>query len=119
MTNKIYFDTLKYAKLLASSGIEYADIHAQAVSQALNENNYTKREVEKMIETAIKENREALERIFKESDEKMQAIKLEMKDIMINNEKTFNRYLILNISILGSLIVLVGTLSSLFAHFAH
>ena len=92
---KLVFDTLKYAKMLTGAGIEYGDIHAESLATALSQNVYTKGEVDKMIEDALRRSDEN----FKELEKQIVEIKAEMS-------RMFNRYTIATITILGGLIAL-------------
>lgn len=103
--NEIPFDTLKYAQSLEMGGVTLSQVHSIALAEVIMQNIYSKREVEKMIETAIKE-----------FHERTQQMKLEMKEMRYQFEKAVNRKLYATVSILGGLIVTMGAINS-FIHF--
>jgi hypothetical protein len=55
VTKNIPFDTLQYAQLLKSQGIENAEGHSAALAAVLLQNVYVKEEVDQMIDAALKE----------------------------------------------------------------
>ena len=92
---KLVFNTLKYAKMLAGGGVTQSDIHAESLAEALSQNMYIKGEVDKMIETVIKEFAERTHQIEKET--------IEMKAEM---NRMINRHTVAIITILGGLMAL-------------
>ena len=56
MSKPIFFNTLQYAKILETGGIEpeQAKVHTEALCHAFAENLYSQDEVDKMIEAALK-----------------------------------------------------------------
>ena len=111
MTTKLLFDTLDYARLLKNGDVENADVHAASLAKTLAHNLYTKDEVDMRFEKAINRIDQTLNE-FRLLQEKQHS---EMREIELRFEKAMNRYLITTISILGSLIVVVGAIST-FAH---
>lgn len=92
---KLVFDTLKYVKMLTNGGVTHGEIHAESLAEALSQNVYAKGEVDKMIETVIKEFAERTHQIEKET--------IEMKAEM---NRMINRHTVAIITILGGLMAL-------------
>jgi hypothetical protein len=124
MTKKLAFDTLKYAKFLTEGGVEHADVHSEGLAKAITQNFYTKNEVEKMFDMAIKQFEERSHQMreeFKESlikfDERTNQViheirkdshrlELEIKEI---GNQTVNR-LTRNIGIMIAIFTLIEIL---------
>ncbi len=120
---KLVFDSLNYAKILASAGIESVDVFAEALVHALSENLYVKYEVDNMIEAALKqfsdrtiqlreemraENRLLREEMRAESlrnREEFHKVRIEMKQI---TDKAVNR-MTLNVGIISTLLAIVAS----------
>lgn len=119
MTIKLMFDTLSYAKILQDGGVENADIHANSLASILSQNMYTKDEVDMRLERAIRQFEKTLDKRLHEfqtiQDERFHEFKITQHELELRFEKTMQRYLITTISVLGTLIVLVGAVST-FAH---
>ena len=49
-SEKIAFDTLRYAKMLADGGVENPEVHSESLSAIIPQSIYLKYEVDKMIE---------------------------------------------------------------------
>ena len=126
---KITFDTLSYSKLLASKGVAHADVHAETLASIITQNLYTKDEVDKMIEAALKQFHERtiqLKAEFKEDRERSDAnaiqfkqemrrdyhrLELEMKELERKIEESVNKNvqrLTINIGIMISLLTIVS-----------
>ena len=75
MSDKVYFDTLKLAKMLEKGGVEHSDVLTSSISKALTQNIYTKQEVENMLETALKS-----------FDERTQQLRIEAQQQRNDNE---------------------------------
>ncbi len=104
MNAKPLFDTLSYAKMLEKGGVTQSDIHAKSLARALQDNIYTKDEIDMRFEKALSR-----------FDKTLNEFRNDMREIELRFEKAFNRYLVTTISVLGSLIVVVGAIAT-FAH---
>ena len=83
MSKKLVFDTLNYAKFLTEGGVEHADVHSAGLANAITQNIYTKNEVEKMFDAAIKQFEERSHQMrdeFKESLKKFDERTYQMRD---------------------------------------
>lgn len=123
MTHSIVFDTLSYVKMLDKGGVEHAEIHSALLSKVLTQNIYTKKEVDHMIDQAL--NR--IDETFRRSDKRLEEFRREyaadraeadkkFAEIELRLEKSVNRYIITTISILGTLTIVMNTIST-FAHY--
>lgn len=126
MKTKLLFDPLDYAKILKNGGVENADIHASSLSQILASNLYTKDEIDMRFEQALnrfdasmQQMERRFERLFNDyrisQEKQLGEIRGEIHQLELRFEKKINHYLITTISVLGSLIVVVGAIST-FAH---
>ena len=115
----LLFDTLAYSQGLQQHGIEHSEIFSALLAEVLSQNIYTKFEVKNMLEDTMKEfqaltlsikeeSRKERERITKESQKEIHRMELEM-------ERIYTRTVTFIVGILGSLIVIVGVIST-FAH---
>jgi hypothetical protein len=52
--SKLIYDTLAYSKMLKEGGVEHAEVHSTALADSISQNIYTKDEVDKVIEAALK-----------------------------------------------------------------
>lgn len=80
MTKKLMFDTLSYVKLLTNSNVSHADIHAEALVCALDQNLYTRNEVDRMIEDT-----------FRRFDERTREIREEARKNEVESRREFER----------------------------
>ena len=130
MSKKIVFDTLEYAKMLAEGGVEHADIHSSSLATALVQNIYTRDEVDKMIEETFKrfdDRTFALEARIKDlqyrTDQKIFALdkrlEISVKELENRIDQRFVHHMHMTISILGTLIVIVGAVSTFAHYFIH
>lgn len=133
MTNKIIFDTLAYAKTLESAGIAHPEAHSEALVQAITHNIYTQCKIDKMIDASLKQfhertlemRREWQEEVIRREQEMAKRdqkwekstnrLLLEIKTVENKLEKAIHSITNRCISILGSLIVVVGVIAT-FAH---
>ena len=126
MTKKVMFDTLHYAKLLKKGGVRQSNVHSAALADVITQNMYTKAEVGNVLETKFKKSDEKFYLALKEFAERTQQNREEYKELSKKREiemlelenrieKAFNRHMYTIISILGSLIVIVGAIAT-FAH---
>jgi len=137
--NTIMFDTLAYSDGLKSAGITHSEVLTTNLSRALTQNIYTKAEVDKMIDQALKEFHErtyAMDKRFEKFSIELKAAteksiaKWEAKgertiaelratneksitDLRIEMTKLNNRTITIIVSILSSLTVLMGTIGHL------
>lgn len=115
MIQKCVFDTWNYAKILRNGEVEHAEVHVEALTQALQENIYTRDEVDMRFERAMKRLDQAMLRQDKLMAELELRSERNLKEVELRFERAMNRYLVTTISILGSLIVLATAVST-FAH---
>lgn len=113
---KVIFDTLAYASKLKDGGVDRSEIHAASLSEVIGYNVYTKGEIEKMFDAALKRFDERTQEMKAESAQALQKHEAEMLKIQLHLERTIHRSVYTTIAILGSLIVVVGVIAS-FAHY--
>ena len=106
MTKKIAFDTLQYARMLQSGGVIEADTHAASLAEVITHNFYTKDEVDKMVEAALKQ-----------FEARTRAIEKETSELENRLEKIYMRTVLTTVSILGTLIVITGAVSTFATHY--
>lgn len=127
MTKDIPFDTLHYAQLLKNQGIECPEGQASALAAVITLNIFTKGEVEKMIEAALKEfhdrtqelSRNFSERTFlldKRIDLNFKEMENRLDKVDSRIDRVMARYMYATVGILGALIVVVGAVNT-FSHF--
>lgn len=104
----VLFDTLAYSQGLKEKGIENSETYAEQLSEALMQNMYSKSEVENMIERAISELRE-------HTDKMVLELRKDSHEMQLEIERIGTRTITTIVGILGSLIVLVGAIST-FSH---
>ena len=130
------FDTLNYATLLKKGDVQNAEIHATCLAEVLSDTLYTKQEIDMRLERAIDhfekmidkrfqtldkrfqmidKQFETIDKRFQTIDRQFQTIDKRFHELELRMEKAINRSFTTTVSILGSLIVLVGAIST-FAH---
>jgi DNA-binding ferritin-like protein len=128
MPQKILFDTLNYAKILTNGGVAYAEIHATALSEALDQNIYVKHEVDTMIEAALRrfdertvQIREEMQKERLQIEQRFNQLHLDIKSVQIEMNKKMKEVQE-NILKRGytalAIILAVNALSSSLLHFA-
>jgi len=113
--SKLYFDSLNHAKMLQEGGVEHADVHTGALMAAMDQNVYTKAEVENMIEAALKRFDASIQATFQKFDDRTHQMQREFddrshqmeKNILETNNKTIHR-LTWNIGLIVTLLTIVG-----------
>lgn len=115
----IIFDTLAYSQRLKKYGIKHAEVFAISLAEALNQNLYTKSEVKQMYEEELKKFEARTLAIEKETAMRLQEMhertyQLPL-EISLQIERMYRRAITTTIGTLGSLIVIVGAIST-FAH---
>ena len=116
MTKSIIFDTLDYATTLRRHGIEFADEHSSSLAKVISQNIYSKMEIDKMIEDAIRENREARDKSIAQLEDKMRTMYEKLSE---QANKNASRNFYLTITILGGLMTIYTGLGAFIHTFVH
>lgn len=141
MSKKVVFDTLKHAKILAKGGVEHPETHSRALAYAITQNIYTINEVDMMFVQALKKFDERTQAMKSEMHDQTLAIKSELKSDMdkidkatgelkaemdkidkatgalkVEMVKSLSTNMMKTVGFLGSLIILVGAVSSFISH---
>lgn len=77
----LYFDTLKFAERLKAAGEQNPSAHAEALQEALEQNIFSKGEVEKMFA-------EALQRFDKRTEELASQMAIQRAELITEIHKT-------------------------------
>ena len=109
------FDTLKYARMLKEKGINHSDDFSRALSDALGQDIYSKREIERMFEAALQEFRQSNREIKEDLLRTRLELEREISKVRVEIHSSMNRA----IGVLGSLIVVVGAIVSFSHYFIH
>ena len=130
---KILFDSLAYADKLKDGGVDKAEVHSSALHSALADNFYIKDEVDNMFELTMqrienkfsdcaskeqlnetnqKLNNCAEKNQLNETNRKLSDIRTEMHEVI---SKQFHKTVV----VLGSLIIIVGFLTTTAHYYLH
>lgn len=112
MTDKLFFDTLKYATMLNAESVQQADGHARALASALSDNLYTKGEIDMVLSELVAR----IDQRFVAVDQRFARIEQEMIALEMRMQKAMHGYFVRTIAILSSLIILVESVGSLAQH---
>lgn len=104
----VLFDTLAYSEGLKEKGIENSETYAEQLSEALMQNIYSKSEVDHMIDSARREAQD-------HTDKMVLELRKDFHEMQLEIERIGTRTITTIVGILGSLIVLVGAIST-FSH---
>lgn len=122
----VLFDTLSYSMGLKQKGVKDSETYAFLLSDALTQNIYSKAEVDGMIDKSLQRFSREMGKIHKsiqvsqkkseaESKAEIREIRAEAQQLRLDLERIATRTIMTTIGILGSLIVLVGAIST-FSH---
>lgn len=100
----VLFDTLAYSIGLKKKGIKHSETYAILLADALSENLYSKHKVDNMFNEALKRHDRRMDKIEMKIEKNIHEARLETARIA-------NRIIV----ILGSLIVIIGAIST-FSH---
>lgn len=126
MTNNIPFDTLQYAQLLKTCGVDDPEGQSTALATVITQNIYTKNEVEDMIEAALKKFDERtysldkrIDLNFKEMENRIDKVDGHISKVDSRIDQAIARSVYKTIWVLGTLMIVISAISTLTHYIFH